>query len=74
MIKDDPQSQAYKKALEITINGDTIVLEIGARSEFLAMLVAKTGTNKVRMPVMVYQMNVTTLINDLFYAKIRSSC
>ena len=59
MIKDDPQSQAYKKALEITINGDTIVLEIGARSEFLAMLVAKTGTNKVRMSVMVYQMNVT---------------
>lgn len=59
MIKDDPRSQAYKRALETTINGDTIVLEIGARSELLAMLVVKTGANKVRMPVMVYQMNVT---------------
>ena len=59
MIKDDPQSQAYNRALETTITGDTIVLEIGARSKLLAMLVVKTGTNKVRMSVMVYQMNVT---------------
>ena len=59
MVNDDPRSQAYKRALETTITGDTIVLEIGARSKLLAMLVVKTGTNKVRMSVMVYQMNVT---------------
>ena len=59
MVNDDPLSQAYKRALETTITGDTIVLEIGARSNLLAMLVVKTGTNKVRMSVMVYQMNVT---------------
>ena len=59
MVNDDPRSQAYERALETTITGDTIVLEIGARSKLLAMLVVKTGTNKVRMSVMVYQMNVT---------------
>ena len=59
MVNDDPRSQAYKRALETTITGDTIVLEIGARSKLLAMLAVKTGTNKVRMSVMVYQMNVT---------------
>ena len=59
MVNDDPRSQAYERALETTITGDTIVLEIGARSKLLAMLVVKTGTNKVRMSVLVYQMNVT---------------
>jgi len=59
MIKDYPRSRAYDRALERIITEDTKVLKIGAHSELLTMLAAKSVANQVRMPVMFYQMNVT---------------
>ena len=59
MIKDYPRSRAYDRALERIITENTKVLKKGAHSELLAMLAVKSEANKVRMPVMSYQMNVT---------------